>query len=453
MFNSSFYNSMKIFIASPSDVKNERQAVDEIITEVDRVCRSTMGLRLECLRWEDLPPMTPTIEDGQIQDVIIRDLVSRCHVFILILNKRYGTVTAGQTESNTEREINVVMNMIEKKKSVMLLTYFRQIPKNADPGEQENKVQELKKRLEKRELFYQVYKNLEDFRQKLTHDLYFVAMRFQIGVTKQRSLRAFWDLGSIEEKGTPRLSIIYPPLDRSQMEPQEPDQIWLERLVPNVVFEDFKAISKIEKTLRFIGHHQIMTYASKDFPHDVYDMNRVWICLPRNYPALKQMEAYREEAWFKFIPRHVGREGYIQWRTRASKEFITIQSPLSKYLLVQRTYMSGGEWSPNLGRIVAKDYAILARFSDKRETGLKDYFLAGIRGLGTWGAGWFIDRRYKSFLKWENREDAPIQLLLEVIYKNEHIHEVNDVSNMPLSYFENENDINTIKKCIQEGLC
>jgi hypothetical protein len=182
-------------------------------------------------------------------------------------------------------------------------------------------------------------------------------------------------------------------------------------------------------------------------------MNRVWICLPRNIPALKQMEYYGEEACFKFIPRQLSHEGYIQWRPRDSTEFIKIESPLSKYLLVQRTFMSGGQWSPNHGQIVAKDYAILARFSDKRESGLKDYFLAGIRGLGTWGAGWFIDRRYKSFLKWENRDDVSIQLLLEVIYKNEHIHEVNDVSHMPLSYFENENDISTIQKCIQEGLC
>lgn len=452
MFNSSFYNSMKIFIASPNDVKKERQTVDQIITDVDRVCRSTFGLRLQCLRWEDLPPMTPSPEDGQIQDVIIRDLVTKCNVFILILNKRYGTVTVGQTESNTEREVNVIMDMIEKKKSVMLLTYFHELSENPDPGEQENKVQELKKRLEKKELFYQVYKNVEDFKQKLTHDLYFVAIRFQMAVTKQRSLRAFWDLGSIEDHGSPRVSIIYPPLSRSQMEDRDPDHIWLERLVPNVVFEDFKAINKVEKTLRLIGHHQIMTYASKDFPHDVYDMNRVWVCLPRNYPALKQMGNYADEAWFKFVPHQAGDEGYILWRPAGGNDFMTIKSPLSKYLLLQRTNISGGEWSPSHGRIIAKDYAILARFTDKREYGLKDYFLGGIRGLGTWGAGWFIDRRYKSFLQWENRDDMPIQLLLEITYKNEHIHEVRDVSNMPLSYFENENDINTIQKYIREEL-
>ena len=279
-----------------------------------------------------------------------------------------------------------------------------------------------------------------------------MVIRFHMAITKQRSLRAFWDLGSIEDKGSPRLSIVYPALDRQQMEPQSPDHIWLERLVPNVVFEDFKAINKVEKTLRLIGHHQITTYTARNFPHEVYDMNRVWVCLPRNHAALKQMEKYQEEARFRFIPRQPGKEAYIQWRQSKSNKYITIHSPLSQYLKAQRTDFPGGEWSPNHGRIVAKDYAILARFTDRREYGLKDYFLAGIRGLGTWGAGWYIDRRYKAFLQWENRDDGPIQLLLEVIYKDEEIHEVRDVSNEPPSYFENENDPATIQKYIQDGL-
>jgi len=187
MFDSNFYNSLKIFIASPSDVKRERQLADQVISDVDRVCRSTFGLRAECVKWEDLPPLTPSSDDGQIQDVIIRDLVHKCHIFVLILNKRYGTVGPGQTISNTEREANTVLEMIDKKRSVTLLTYFHEYPKNADPGEQEKKVLDLRKRLEKRNLFYQVYKNPDEFQRKCTHDLYFVAIRFQMAVTKQRS--------------------------------------------------------------------------------------------------------------------------------------------------------------------------------------------------------------------------------------------------------------------------
>jgi len=441
---------MKIFIASPSDVKNERQVAEEVIAKLDRVCRATLGLRTECFKWEHLPPLTPSPEDGHIQDVILREQVLECNVFVLILHKRYGTTSAGNKVSNTELEVETALNMLERKRNIMLLSYFRKNPENDDLGKQEKKVKQLKNKLREKELWFEEYSSLEDFRDRLTHDLYYVSIRFQAAVTKQRSLRAFWELSNVHEQGSPKLSIIYPPLDRSSMKYEKPDRIWLDRLVPNVSFEDSKTISKIEKTLRLIGHHQIYTFATVDFPYTVYDMNRVWLCMPRNSPGLRQIQNYEEEARFRFEARKGTIEGRIYWRPPKDTTFITIRSPLSNYLQLQRSTMPGGEWTPSHGRIIGKDYAILARFMDKRENRLKDYFIAGIRGLGTWGAGWFIDRRYKSFLKWENQDDVPIQMLLEVTYKNEHIDDVKDVSNMPASYFEKEGNINTIKKYIQE---
>lgn len=450
MFDSSYYNSMKIFLASPSDARNERQIAEDVISKLDRVSRATLGLRTECFKWEHMPPLTPSPEDGHIQDVILREQVLKCNVFVLILNKRYGSTTSGNKVSNTELEVETAFKMLERKRNIMLLSYFRKNPDNTDPGKQEKKLRELKNKLREKELWYQEYSNLEDFKEKITHDLYYVAIRFQSAVTKQRSLRAFWDLGNIEELGSPKLSIIYPPLDRGLMQHDKPDHIWFDRLVPVISFEDAKTISKIEKSLRLIGHHQIDTYATLDFPPTIYDTNRVWLCLPRNNPAIRQMKNYEEEAWFRFEPRRGKIEGSIYWRPPSDTEFFTIHSPLAKYLQLQRSALPGGDWTPSHGRIIAKDYAILARFMDKRETRLKDYFIAGLRGLGTWGAGWFIDRRYKSFLKWENQDDVPIQMLLEVTYKNAHIVDVRDVSQMSASYFEDECSLSTVKKRIKE---
>lgn len=445
-----FYNSLKVFIASPNDVREERDAAENAIADIDRVCRATIGLRVECFKWEHLPPLTPSLDDGDIEDVILREQVQKCNAFVLILYKRYGSTALGHTMSNTEREVDTALKLLEQKPNLMILSYFRKVQDDPDPGDQEKKIKELKQRLTDRKLWYKEYTSTEDFKLKLIHDLYYVSIRFQTAITKQRSLRAFWELSSFEEQGTPKIAIIYPPLDRSSMKPMKPDTIWLERLVPNMVFEDSKAINKVEKTLRLIGHHQINTYTTVSFPHAAYDMNRVWLCLPRNLPGLRQMENYKDEAWFKFEPRHGKNEGKIFWKFSNEGTFARIQSPLSKYLQFQRHSIPGGEWMHYHSRVIAKDYAILARFTDKRESRLKDYFIAGVRGLGTWGAGWFIDRRYKAFLKWENQEEKPIQLLLEVIYKNEYIHEVRDVSNMSREYFETENNMNTIKKRIQE---
>ena len=445
-----FYNSLKVFIASPSDVKRERETAESEILEIDRVCRATIGLRVECFKWEHLPPLTPSPDDGDIEDVILREQVQKCNVFVLILHKRYGSTSSGHTVSNTEREVDTALHMLEQRPNIMILSYFRQTQDDPDPGDQEKKIRELKKRLTDKKLWYKEYNSTEDFRFKLIHDLYYVSIRFQTAITKQRSLRAFWELSSVEEQGTPKIAIIYPPLDRSSMKIMEPDTIWLERLVPNMVFEDSKAINKVEKTLRLIGHHQINTYTTVSFPHAAYDMNRVWLCLPRNMPGLRQIEKYQDQAWFRFEPKRGKSEGKIFWKFSDGIDFVKIQSPLSKYLHLQRHSISGGEWSHNHTRMIAKDFAILARFTDKRESRLKDYFIAGVRGLGTWGVGWFLDRRYKTFLKWENQEEKPIQLLLEVIYKNEYIHDVRDVSNMPREYFEAENNIDTIRKHIKE---
>lgn len=81
---------------------------------------------------------------------------------------------------------------------------------------------------------------------------------------------------------------------------------------------------------------------------------------------------------------------------------------------------------------------------------LKDYFIAGIRGLGTWGAAWFIDRRYDAFKLYQDSEDANIQLLLEVTYKDERIFEVRDVSEESEGYFKKQNSLREIKRIITE---
>jgi hypothetical protein len=107
--------------------------------------------------------------------------------------------------------------------------------------------------------------------------------------------------------------------------------------------------------------------------------------------------------------------------------------------------------------MLAKDFAIIARFSDMNgrkkmpSDPLKDFFLAGIRGLGTWGAGWFLDRCYNDFEGKCERPNSDVQFLLEVTYKNERILSVHDVSQKSQSYFDAENNLQTIRKRIREN--
>lgn len=83
---------------------------------------------------------------------------------------------------------------------------------------------------------------------------------------------------------------------------------------------------------------------------------------------------------------------------------------------------------------------------------LKDFFFAGIRGLGTWGGGWFLDRRYDALRGPCEKENADVQFLLEVTYKDEQVLDVRDVSGEPEGYFQNENNIRTIRTRIRQNL-
>jgi hypothetical protein len=244
------------------------------------------------------------------------------------------------------------------------------------------------------------------------------------------------------------------------MPQQDPDEWWYDRLVPYMVFEDFKALQKIEKTLRIVGYRDCQFRSVTNLPDDIQDINRLWLCLPRSIKAQKQLLLYSERARFSFATTAINNfnSRSIQWGTN-KESAISVLSPLSQYLKLQRGEMPGGPWKLAHGKIIAKDYAILARFTDNREDRksmvhgtLKDYFLAGIRGLGTWGGGWFLDRCYHALEVPCKEPDADIQLLLEVTYLNESIHSVNDVSNKPQEYFQNENDPVTIHRHIEENV-
>jgi hypothetical protein len=176
--------------------------------------------------------------------------------------------------------------------------------------------------------------------------------------------------------------------------------------------------------------------------------------MPRYKRALDQLVYYQDRARFRFLPRTDRRSARILWRAADGSQ-IQVCSPLARYLREQRRSTDAdGEWDPRMGQIFAKDYAILARFADRASGVLTsdglfhDYFIAGIRGLGTWGAAWYIDRKYKYLQGYE--EYADIQLLLEVQFSKNFIYDVVDVSDKPAEYFAKENELATVRKLIQQ---
>jgi hypothetical protein len=106
---------------------------------------------------------------------------------------------------------------------------------------------------------------------------------------------------------------------------------------------------------------------------------------------------------------------------------------------------------------VAVDFAVLARFPDANAAAnhalgdLKAFFIMGIRGLGTWGAAWYLDWRSMDLAnRLPPKEDVTYQALLKVEYWDYRVREVTDVSEENQAFFDREMAPETIQKTLEE---
>ena len=88
----------RIFLASPSDLSDERQAARRVIERVNHVLAGgKINLRIELLAWEDTLPGYARPQE------IINQEVDICNLFVGLLWKRWGQST-GKFSSGFEEE-------------------------------------------------------------------------------------------------------------------------------------------------------------------------------------------------------------------------------------------------------------------------------------------------------------------------------------------------------------
>ena len=119
------FRRLRVFVASPSDVAIERQAIRRVVDELNLTIEAIAPekrLFIELVRWET--HVAPGL--GRPQGVV-NDAVSEYDVFVGILWRRMGTPT-GVADSGTQEEFMIAKSRWEKNRTLPVLLYFCQVP-------------------------------------------------------------------------------------------------------------------------------------------------------------------------------------------------------------------------------------------------------------------------------------------------------------------------------------
>ena len=149
------------FLASPSDLQEERKAIRDVVTEFNECWAEHFGYHIELLGWED------TVAGfGRPQHLINQD-VDRCDLFIGLIWKRWGTPPDrdGTFSSGFQEEFERSITRREKSGSPEIALFFKEIPGQfmEDPGDDLKKVLEFQKKIEaEKKILYKKFSNMRD---------------------------------------------------------------------------------------------------------------------------------------------------------------------------------------------------------------------------------------------------------------------------------------------------
>ncbi|NTX47952.1 DUF4062 domain-containing protein [Burkholderia cepacia] len=167
---------VQVFVASPSDVAPEREALETLITEMNRTWSVGLGIMFELVRWEThVTPMMGSDPQALINEQIGDDY----DVFIGILWGKFGTPTP-RAMSGTQEEFERAYTRLQVGENApLIMFYFKEaaIPvAKIDPQQIQN-VQKFRASLSDKGV-YAVFEDLDAFITSVRAHLSAVAQRF-----------------------------------------------------------------------------------------------------------------------------------------------------------------------------------------------------------------------------------------------------------------------------------
>jgi hypothetical protein len=153
---------LSIFLASPSDLAEERMAVKRAVDELNGIVKQTMNVQLEILMWETDSYPSVGID---AQDIINSQIGDDYDIFIGMMWQKFGTPT-GRAGSGTEEEFERAYNrFVETKGKTKIMLYFGSKPISPDEIDidQLSKVKAFKKKVESMGVLYGSFSDVDTF--------------------------------------------------------------------------------------------------------------------------------------------------------------------------------------------------------------------------------------------------------------------------------------------------
>ena len=150
---SSIRRVLRVFLASPGDLTEERKAIRQVVDEYNESLADHFGYHIELLGWED------TVAGYGRPQHIINEEVDRCDMFLGMIWKRWGTPPDqdGRFSSGFQEEYERSIARRERSKSPEISLFIKHVPDDliADPGDDLKRVLEFREKItsEKRLLF------------------------------------------------------------------------------------------------------------------------------------------------------------------------------------------------------------------------------------------------------------------------------------------------------------
>lgn len=183
-------NLFRIVVASPSDVQEERDLVEEIVTVLNRSVALDRGMVMVCSRWETdtYPGFHPEGPQGLI-DPKLR--IEQCDLLVGIFWKRLGTKLPDGT-TGTEHEFLTAYKAWQTKRQPQIMTYFNNqgipVPQDSDEISQLEALLKFKEQFPKEGMWwpYTGTANFKElFREHLTRFLSDISRSDETNLTVQ----------------------------------------------------------------------------------------------------------------------------------------------------------------------------------------------------------------------------------------------------------------------------